>query len=229
MAEGLVGTVGWTRLRLSIQTSAFNTNLPSRPEPTMASIIPPRFVPVTHFTTDPDDREGLASDQEWKEEIEVRPLLAPSHPTGLARFSRTDPSDRTTVAGWEQEEIITISLARHLDTALLSQPPPSHAKVPASSAGPPPSAGPSASSTGGAEAGPSTTASSSKKPPTPRHTWSLIVRSHTLLVSSRVSRLGLPWLREVLTTRSILAGTQHADALPQGEQHGLQGQSYGVG
>lgn len=37
----------------------------------MASVLPPHFVPVTHFTTEPDDRDGLASDQEWEEEIEV--------------------------------------------------------------------------------------------------------------------------------------------------------------
>jgi hypothetical protein len=37
----------------------------------MTSYIPQTYVEVTRFASD-DDRDGLASDQEWEEEIQVR-------------------------------------------------------------------------------------------------------------------------------------------------------------
>ena len=87
---------------------------------------------------------------------------------------------------------MTLSLSRHIDTALLAQPPPAGSKLPrATVPAAPLASGPSGSTAnGGGEGGPSTAAhAAQKKAAGQRHTWSLIVRLPKHEARPRAQRL----------------------------------------
>lgn len=96
----------------------------------MTTIVPPTYHEVTHFydgASDSDD--GLASDQEWASEIEVSStflLLRPfPHRCLRRRTPSVDKTDDNVCMSDDdyQEEIITVSLSRNMDTSLLTTSP----------------------------------------------------------------------------------------------------------